>query len=57
MRLDPGSLQVDYASGFGKGVNEGRVVDEAVVQRMEQMPIPGGITGVACRAQCAGKPS
>ena len=45
------SLQMDTlanAASCGKGVYEGCVVDETVVQGVEQMPIPGGITGVAC---------
>ena len=47
-----------YTAGSGKGVNEGRVVDEAVVQRMEEMPIPGCIMGVACMPRAiVGKPS
>lgn len=46
-----------YPAGSGKGANKGRVTDEAAVQGMEQMPIPGCITGVACCAQCVGKPS
>ena len=47
-----------YTAGSGKGANEGRVVDEAVIQGMEQMPIPGCIMGVACMPRAiVGKPS
>ena len=47
-----------YPADSGKGANKGRVADEAVVQRMEQMPIPGCIMGVACMPRAiVGKPS